>query len=248
MKLNEVKRLFKSGIIENNPVLIQLLGMCPALATTTSVKNALGMGVAAIAVLICSNVLISLLRKIIPRTVRIAAFIVIIAGFVTAIELLMKAYFYDLYGSLGIFIPLLTVNCIILARAEAFASKNRVLPSAIDGLAMGLGFAAALFILATIREILGAGSFYGISLFGDFYSPAVIFILPAGAFLSLGFVSAAVQKLRNRFEDKKNAAAAAAEAADRAAASTAALAGIDSEECGGRGDRGGDCGEGEVKA
>ena len=122
----------KGGIIDNNPVLVQLLGMCPTLAVTTSVSNAIGMGLAATAVLICSNVFISLLRKFIPSQVRIAAFIVIISGFVTAVELLIKAFFFDLYGSLGLFIPLIVVNCIILARAEAFASKNKVIPSAVD--------------------------------------------------------------------------------------------------------------------
>ena len=193
----------KSGIIDNNPTFVQLLGMCPTLAVTTSVSNAIGMGLAATAVLICSYVFISLLRKFIPSQVRIAAFIVIISGFVTAVELLMKAFFFDLYGSLGIFIPLIVVNCIILARAEAFASKNKVLPAAIDGLSMGLGFTFALIIIATIREILGAGTFLGFPVFGASYKPAILFILPPGAFLTLGFVVAAVQKIRNSKEDKE---------------------------------------------
>lgn len=192
----------KGGIIDNNPVLVQLLGMCPTLAVTTSVSNAIGMGLAATAVLICSNVFISLLRKFIPSQVRIAAFIVIISGFVTAVELLIKAFFFDLYGSLGLFIPLIVVNCIILARAEAFASKNKVIPSAVDGLAMGLGFTVALIVIATIREILGAGTFLGFPILGSAYKPAILFILPPGAFLTLGFVIAAVQKLRNVKEDK----------------------------------------------
>ena len=192
----------KGGIIDNNPVLVQLLGMCPTLAVTTSVSNAIGMGLAATAVLICSNVFISLLRKFIPSQVRIAAFIVIISGFVTAVELLIKAFFFDLYGSLGLFIPLIVVNCIILARAEAFASKNKVIPSAVDGLAMGLGFTVALIVIATIREILGAGTFLGFPILGSAYKPALLFILPPGAFLTLGFVIAAVQKLRNVKEDK----------------------------------------------
>lgn len=193
----------KGGVIDNNPTLVQLLGMCPTLAVTTSVKNAIGMGLAATAVLIFSNIFISLLRKFIPKQVRIAAFIVIISGFVTAVELLMKAYFYELYGSLGLFIPLIVVNCIILARAEAFASKNPVIPSAIDGFAMGLGFTFALIIIATIREIIGAGSFLGFRILGDWYSPAVLFILPPGAFLTLGFVIAATQKIRNTKEDRE---------------------------------------------
>lgn len=196
----------KDGLIANNPTFVQLLGMCPTLATTTNVKNAVGMGLAATVVLICSNFLISLLRKFIPKQVRISAYIVIISGFVTAVELLMKAYFFELYGSLGLFIPLIVVNCIILARAEAFASKNPVLPSVVDGLSMGLGFTLALSVIATIREILGAGSFCGIRLFGDWFSPAIIFILPAGAFLTLGFLIAAVQKVRNTKEDKERIA------------------------------------------
>lgn len=192
----------KGGILDNNPVLVQLLGMCPTLAVTTSVSNAIGMGLAATAVLICSNIFISLLRKFIPKQVRIAAFIVIISGFVTAVELLMRAYFYSLYQALGLFIPLIVVNCIILARAEAFASKNKVLPSAIDGLAMGLGFTFALVVMATIREILGGGTFLGIDLFGGLYSPATILISPPGAFLTLGLIIAVVQKIRNNAEDK----------------------------------------------
>ena len=193
----------KAGILTENPIFVQLLGMCPTLATTTSVKNALGMGVAATAVLVCSNTLISLLRKFIPRQVRIAAYIVIISGFVTAVEMMMKAYFYDLYRSLGLFIPLIVVNCIILARAEAFASRNRVLPSAVDGLATGLGFLFALLLISTIREIVGAGTFFGIPVFGEGYSPAVIFVLPAGAFFTLSLIIAAVQKVRNVIGDRR---------------------------------------------
>lgn len=186
---------FKSGLLTQNPTLVQLLGMCPTLAVTTSVQNALGMGLAATAVLICSNLFISLLRKFIPRQVRIAAYIVIISGFVTAVELLMKAYLPELDRALGLFIPLIVVNCIILARAEAFASKNPPLASAIDGLTMGLGFTLALFLLGTIREILGNGTFAGIPLFGEAFKPAILFILPPGAFISLGFLIALVQKI-----------------------------------------------------
>ena len=211
-KKNGFLSQMKSGILDNNPVLVQLLGMCPTLATTTSVSNAIGMGLAATAVLICSNIFISLLRKFIPKQVRIAAYIVIISGFVTAVELLMRAYFFPLYQALGLFIPLIVVNCIILARAEAFASKNKVLPSAVDGLAMGLGFTFALFIMATIREIIGMGSFLGIPLFGDFYSPATIIISPPGAFLTLGLIIAVVQKIRNNAEDKAQIAKMKAQA------------------------------------
>ncbi len=195
-------RQLKEGILDNNPTLVQLLGMCPTLATTTSVKNAVGMGLAATAVLIFSNLFVSLLRKFIPKQVRIAAYIVIISGFVTMVELLMKAFLFSLYESLGIFIPLIVVNCIILARAEAFASKNKPLPSAIDGLAMGLGFTFALLLVATVREIIGNGTFLGVSLFGDGYAPALLLVMPAGAFLTLGFVIAAVQKIRNVKEDQ----------------------------------------------
>lgn len=200
--MNKILKQFKEGLLDNNPVLVQLLGMCPTLATTTSVSNAIGMGLAATAVLICSNLFISLLRKFIPKQVRIAAYIVIISGFVTAVELLMRAYFYDLYQSLGLFIPLIVVNCIILARAEAFASKNKPLPSIIDGAAMGIGFTFALVLLAFVRELLGSGKIFGWAIPGYSESPMVIFVLPAGAFISLGLVIAAVQKIRNMSADR----------------------------------------------
>ena len=201
MKHNYLKQL-KSGILDQNPTLVQLLGMCPTLATTTSLSNAFGMGMAATAVLICSNVFISLLRKFIPKQVRIAAYIVIVSGFVTAVELLMRTYLVSLYQSLGLFIPLIVVNCIILARAEAFASKNPPLPSAMDGLSMGLGFTFALCILGTVRELLGSGSLLGRRILPESYPDMVIFILPAGAFLTLGFTIAAVQKIRSTVEEK----------------------------------------------
>lgn len=197
-----IKQL-KEGLLDNNPVLVQLLGMCPTLATTTSVENAFGMGMAATAVLICSNLFISLLRKFIPKQVRIAAYIVIISGFVTAVELLMRAYFYSLYQALGLFIPLIVVNCIILARAEAFASKNPVLPSLVDGVGMGLGFTFALILIAVVRELFGAGTILGFAVMPEAYEPMVIFVLPAGAFMTLGFIIAAVQKIRNTAEEKR---------------------------------------------
>lgn len=206
--MNKFLKQMKEGILDQNPTLVQLLGMCPTLATTTSVENAFGMGMAATAVLIFSNIFISLLRKFIPKQVRIAAYIVIISGFVTAVELLMQAYFYSLYQSLGLFIPLIVVNCIILARAEAFASKNPVLPSAVDGLAMGLGFTFALVILGTVREILGNGTWLGFRVLPESYPAMVIFLLPAGAFLTLGFVIAAVQKIRNSVDDRARLRAA----------------------------------------
>ena len=171
--------------------------MCPTLATSTSLLNALGMGAAATFVLICSNLAISLLRKLIPQKIRIAAYIVIIAGFVTMIDLLMQAFVPTLSNSLGLFIPLIVVNCIILARAESFASKNRPLPSALDGLTMGIGFTIALSCVAAVREILGSGTLLGFELFGG-TAPLSIFALPAGGFLVLGFFIALVQFLKSR--------------------------------------------------
>lgn len=194
-----LKQLYE-GIFTNNPVLVQLIGMCPTLAVTTSLENGIGMGLAATAVLICSNAVISMLRKFIPSKVRIAAYVTIIAGFVTAIDLLMQAYLPDLSKSLGLFIPLIVVNCIILARAEAYASKNKVFPSMVDGLAMGLGFTLALCILAAIREILGAGTLMGFQILGTSYQPALMMILPPGGFLTLGFVIAAFQKILKKEE------------------------------------------------
>ena len=190
-----IGKQFKEGIITNNPVLVQLIGMCPTMATSTSLENGLGMGLAATSVLICSNFVVSLLRKIIPQKIRIASYVVIISVFVTAVEMLLKAFLPDITDSLGLFIPLIVVNCIILARAEAFASKNKPIPAAIDGLAMGLGFTFALAILSSVREILGAGTIYGIPLFGENFQPATLMIMPAGGFLALGFVIAAFQKI-----------------------------------------------------
>ena len=204
--MNQYLKQFKEGLLDNNPTLVQLLGMCPTLATTTSVKNAFGMGLATTAVLVCSNLFISLLRKFIPKQVRIAAYIVVISGFVTAVELLMRAYFYSLYQSLGLFIPLIVVNCLILARAEAFASKNKPLPSVVDGLSMGLGFTFALALLGAVRELLGSGKLLGFQVMPAAYEPITVFILPAGAFLTLGFLIALVQKIRNSAEDKKRLA------------------------------------------
>ena len=189
-------RIFKEGIIDNNPVLVQLLGTCPTLATTTSVSNAVGMGLAATVVLVFSNLFISLLRKFIPKQVRIAAYIVIISGFVTAVEMLIKAFLPALDASLGVFIPLIVVNCIILARAEAFASKNPPLPSVIDGLGMGIGFTAALIVIASVREVLGAGTFLGYPVFGEAFQPVLLMVMAPGAFITLGVIIAVVQKVR----------------------------------------------------
>lgn len=205
--LKDVKGQMLDGLFFKNPVLMQLLGMCSTLAVTTSVTNAIGMGLTTTAVLICSNVFISLLRKFIPKEIRIASYIVIISGFVTAVQLLIKAFLPDLDKSLGLFIPLIVVNCIILARAESFASKNAVLPSAVDGLAMGLGFTFALLTLASVREIIGSGSLAGVRILPEAYEPAIIFLLPPGAFLMLGMLIALMNKImstiRKRSEKKK---------------------------------------------
>lgn len=193
--------VFLNGLIFENPTFIQLLGMCPTLAVTTSVKNGLGMGLSAAAVLVCSNVIISLLRKIIPDKVRIAAYIVIIAAFVTIIQMCLNAFLPELSGSLGIFIPLIVVNCIILARAEAFASKNTPLKSAADGLGMGIGFTAALCIISAVREFLGAGTIFDIPIYGASIKPASVIIMAPGGFIVLGLLVAAVQHFMNKGGD-----------------------------------------------
>lgn len=193
--------ILKNGIITENPTFIQLLGMCPTLAVTTSLINAIGMGLSATFVLVFSNLVISLLRKFIPSKIRIASYIVVIAAFVSVIEMLLKAYLPSISDALGLFIPLITVNCIILARAESFASKNKPIPSIFDGFGMGLGFTLGLSVLGSVREILGAGTLLGISLFGQSFQPALIFILPPGAFLALGVILA----IYNMIKDKKGA-------------------------------------------
>ena len=191
------KNQMLEGLFDNNPVLVQMLGMCSTLAVTTSVTNALGMGLAVTAVLICSNIFISLLRNFIPKQIRIASYIVIISGFVTAVQLLIQAYLPDLNKTLGLFIPLIVVNCIILARAESFASRQPVLPSAVDGLSMGIGYTFALVMVAAVRELVGAGTLLGFRVMPAAYEPAIIFILPSGAFLTLGFLIALMNKIRS---------------------------------------------------
>ncbi len=178
------------GLWKENAVFKLLLGMCPTLAVTTSAENALGMGLATTFVLICSNIVVSLLRKLIPSGVRIPAFIIIIATFVTVVQMAMEAWVYDLYKALGIFIPLIVVNCLILGRAEAFASKNNSLRSIFDGIGMGLGFTLGLFILGAVRELFGAGSILGFTIFGGSYQPMLLMILPPGAFITLGLLLA----------------------------------------------------------
>ena len=205
------KKQFKEGLLTKNPVLAQLLGLCSTLAITTSLFNGLGMGLAVTVILICSNVLISALRKVIPSQIRIAAYIVIIAGFVTMVDLLLQAFLPALAESLGVFIPLIVVNCVVLGRAEAFASKNGVLASAVDGLCQGIGYTVALVVMCVIRELLGSGTFgggilgengAGIQIFLADYA-ALQMIMPVGGFLTLGFVVAGFQWLMRKMENKK---------------------------------------------
>ena len=204
------KKQLREGLLTKNPVLAQLLGMCSTLAITTSLFNGLGMGLAVTVILICSNVLISALRKVIPSQIRIAAYIVIIAGFVTMVDLLLQAFIPDLAASLGVFIPLIVVNCIILGRAEAFASKNGVLASAVDGLCQGIGYTVALVIMCVIREFLGSGTFgggllnggEGIRIIPEGY-PAMQMVMPVGGFITMGFVVAGFQWLLRKIENKK---------------------------------------------
>ena len=203
------KKQFEEGLLSKNPVFVQLLGMCSTLAITTSMFNGLGMGISVTIILICSNVLISALRKLIPNEIRIAAYIVIIAGFVTIVDLLLQAFLPDLANSLGVFIPLIVVNCIILGRAESFASKNGVLASALDGLFQGIGYTVALVIMCVIRELLGSGTFgagvlnggEGIRIIAEGY-PAMQMVMPVGGFLTLGFVVAGFQWYTRRRNNK----------------------------------------------
>ena len=206
----DFKKQFHEGLLTKNPVLVQLLGMCSTLAITTSLFNGIGMGVAVTIITICSNVLISALRKVIPNQIRIAAYITIIAGFVTVVDLLLKAYIPALSASLGVFIPLIVVNCMVLGRAEAFASKNGVMASAVDGLCQGIGYTVALVIVCVIRELLGSGTFGG-GLLGPGGAgiqiipqpfPAMQMVMPVGGFLVLGFVIAGSQALMSYLEKK----------------------------------------------
>ena len=199
--MSKLQNLLK-GIIKENPVLVLVLGTCPTLAVSTSVVNALGMGIAATAVLICSNMAISALRKVIPDKVRIPCYIVLIAGFVTMIEMLMHAFVPDLYEALGVFLSLIVVNCIILGRAEMYASKNGVIDSAIDAVGMGIGFTLALFIMASIREILGSGSWFGLPIPWLSENPILIFGMAPGGFFVFGCLIALVNKLSKKKNKK----------------------------------------------
>ena len=194
-------RLLKNGILTENPTFVLVLGLCPTLAVTSSASNGFGMGLAATAVLMGSNVMISMIRKFIPDEIRIPAFIVVIAGFVTIIQLLISAYAPALDKSLGIFIPLIVVNCIILARAEAFAFKNGVIESLFDGIGMGLGFTFALTFIGSIRELLGNGTVFNFSLIPSFYQPALLVILAPGGFITLGILIALFRNLQLRKEE-----------------------------------------------
>lgn len=196
--------ILTKGFFKENPSLILVLGTCPTLAVTTSVNNALGMGAATTFVLLMSNMIISLLKNVIPDKVRIPCYIVIIATFVSIIDLLIQGFLPALSSSLGVFIPLIVVNCIVLGRAEAFANKNSVLDSALDGLGMGIGFTISLTLIATVREILGAGSFMGHQFIPSQYN-ILIFILAPGAFLVFGFIMALVRHLVNKHEEKRKA-------------------------------------------
>ena len=207
----ELRKQFKEGLLTKNPVLVQLLGLCSVLAITTSLFNGLGMGLSVTVILICSNVLISALRKVIPSQIRIAAYIVIIASFVTIVDLVLQAFLPALSESLGVFIPLIVVNCIVLGRAEAFASKNGVLASALDGLCQGIGYTVALVLMCVVREFLGSGTFgggilcggEGIRLIPEGY-PAMLMVMPVGGFLTLGFLLAGFQWFQ-KYLHKRNA-------------------------------------------
>ena len=197
---------FKEGLITNNPVLVQVLGMCSTMAITTSFFNGLGMGLAVTVILTLSNVIIAAIRKIIPDKIRIAMFIVVIAGFVTCVDLLIQAFVPALSSSLGVFIPLIVVNCIILGRAEAFASKNSVGASALDGIFQGIGYTVVLLILCFFRELLGNGTLAGVQIMPASYTPALLLVLPVGGFLSLGALIAAMQWALAKSEKKKKEA------------------------------------------
>lgn len=198
----KLSRVFTNGIIHENPTFVQLLGMCPTLAVTISATNGFGMGLATTAVLIGSNLAISLLKNFIPDKIRIPAFVVVIATFVTMVGMLMEAYLPALNAALGIFIPLIVVNCIILARAETFASKNGPIASAVDGLGMGLGFTMALTILGSIRELLGAGTVFGIKVMPSFYQPARLMTQAPGAFLALALILATYNQISSNKKAK----------------------------------------------
>lgn len=192
-------KYFTNGLFKENPTFVLVLGTCPTLAVTTAAINGIGMGAATTFVLVFSNLLIAALKNVIPNKVRIAAFIVIIATFVTIVDLVMKAFTPDLYATLGIFIPLIVVNCIILGRAEAFAQKNSVLPAILDGLGMGIGFTLAITLMGSIRELLGNGSIFNIKLIAEDANTILIFILPPGAFITYGYLIAIMNRIKKSY-------------------------------------------------
>jgi len=198
MATETIGRIFTRGLWTENPVMKLLLGLCPALAVTTTALDGAGMGACTTFVLVCSNTVVATLKGIIPSRMRLPCFIVVIASFVTIVDLVVQGYFFTLSKSLGIFIPLIVVNCVILGRAEAFASKNPIFHSIIDGMGMGIGFTLALMGMGAIREILGNGSLFGFSLFGESFAPLIVMILPPGAFLTLGYMIAAKMMIDRR--------------------------------------------------
>ena len=200
--MNRCTERLYNGLIKENPTFVLMLGMCPTLAVTTSAINGIGMGLSTTVVLVLSNMMISALRKIIPDSVRIPAFIVVVASFVTIVQFLLQGFVPSLYDSLGLYIPLIVVNCIILGRAESYASKNPPVESIFDGMGMGLGFTMGLTIIGLIREILGAGTFFNIKIFGDWFTPITIFIMAPGAFLVLGFLVAGMNIIRKRWKQR----------------------------------------------
>ncbi|MFI3207659.1 MAG: electron transport complex subunit E [Eubacteriales bacterium] len=226
--MNKYSERLMNGLVKENPTFVLMLGMCPTLAVTTSAINGLGMGLTTTAVLIMSNLIISLLRNIIPDSVRVPAFIVVVASFVTIVEFLLEGFIPSLYSSLGIYIPLIVVNCIILGRAESFASKNPAILSLFDGIGMGLGFTVGLTSIGLVRELIGAGTIFDIQVMPEAYEPVTIFILAPGAFFVLGLLTAAQNKFKNA--DKKKGKVVE-----------------ETSECGGScGSCGGGCGGGQV--
>ncbi|MBF0622443.1 MAG: electron transport complex subunit E [Magnetococcales bacterium] len=221
MSNTDTKSIIVDGFWNNNAVFAQLLGMCPLLGVTTTAINGIGMGLASTAVLLGSNIVVAMVKNFIPSQVRIPSYIVIIASFVTIVDLMMNAFVHDLHKVLGLFIPLIVVNCAILGRAEAFASKVSVVKAAIDGIASGLGFTFALFLLGAVREILGAGALFGYDILGPSFHPAIGFVLPPGAFIALGFILMVVKWIDEKREAKAEARAKAEEAAKPAETATA---------------------------
>ena len=201
--MNRCTERLYNGLIKENPIFVLMLGMCPTLAVTTSAINGIGMGLSTTVVLVLSNMLISMLRKIIPDSVRMPAFIVVVASFVTIVQFLLEGFVPSLYDSLGLYIPLIVVNCIILGRAESYASKNPVLPSVFDGIGMGLGFTAGLTSIGIVRELIGSGKIFNFQVLPDTYEPITIFILAPGAFFVLAGLTALQNKIKNRAQKKR---------------------------------------------